>query len=59
MLISNISKLLPKIIAKRLAEAVLKDDVFGPKQNGFRSARTCSNNIFILNLILEINKSKR
>ena len=59
MLISNISKLLAKIIAKRLAEAVLKDDVIGPEQNGFTSARTCSNNIFILNLILEINKSKR
>ena len=31
-LISNLSKLLPKILAKRLAEAVLKDDVIGMEQ---------------------------
>ena len=58
-MISNLSKLLTKILAKRLAEAVLKDNVIGPEQNGFRSARTCSDNIFILNSILEINKSKK
>ena len=58
-LISNLSKLLTKILAKRLAEAVLKDYVIGPEQDGFRSARTCSDNIFILNSILEINKSKK
>ena len=58
-LISNVSKLLTKILAKRLSEAVLKDDVIGPEQNGFRSSRTCSDNIFILNSILEINKSKK
>ena len=37
----------------------MKDDVIGMEQNGFRSARTCSDNIFILNSILEINKSKK
>ena len=52
-LISIISKLLTKIVAKRSAEAVLKDDIIGPEQNGFRSARNCSDNIFILSSILE------
>ena len=52
-LISNISKLLTKIVAKRSAEAVLKDDIIGPEQNGFRSVRNCSYNIFILSSILE------
>ena len=58
-LISCISKLLTKILAKRLGEAIKKEDIIGPEQNGFRSSRTCSDNIFILNSILEINKNKK
>ena len=38
---------------------VFKEDIVGPEQNGFRSSRTCSDNIFVLNTILEINKSKK
>jgi len=36
-----------------------KEDIVGPEQNGFRASRSCSDNIFILNTILEINKSKK
>ena len=59
MLISYISKLLTKILAKRFSEALQKDDVIRPEQNGFRSSRTCGDNIFILNSILEMNKNKK
>jgi len=59
MLISCLSKLLTKILAKRFSEALQKDDVIGPEQNGFRSSRTCGDNIFILNSILEMNKNKK
>ena len=52
-------KLLTKILAKRLLAAVDKEDIVGPEQNGFRASKSCSNNIFILNTILEINKSKK
>ena len=58
-IISCISKHLTKILAKRLGEAITKEDVIGPEQNGFRSSRTCSDNIFILNSILELNKNKK
>ena len=58
-LISCVSKLLTKILAKRLSAAVDKEDIIGPEQNGFRASRSCSDNIFILNTILEINKSKK
>ena len=58
-LISCLSKLLTKILAKRFSEALQKDDVIGPEQNGFRSSRTCGDNIFILNSILEMNKNKK
>ena len=56
-LISCVFKLLTKILAKRLSAAVDKEDIVGPEQNGFRAPRSCSDNIFILNMILEINKS--
>lgn len=58
-LISCISKLLTKIIAKRLGEAITKEDIILPEQNGFRSSRTCSDSIFIRNSILELNKNKK
>jgi len=58
-LISCMSKLLTKILAKRLAAAVDIEDIVGPEQNGFRASRSCADNIFILNTILEINKSKK
>ena len=58
-LISCVSKLLTKILAKHLSAAVDKEDIVGPEQNGFRASRSCSDNIFILNTILEINKSKK
>ena len=50
---------LNKNTAKRLAEAVEQDDIIGPEQNGFRAARTCADNIFILNTVLEINASRK
>ena len=58
-LISCISKLLTKILAKRLGDLIAKEDIIGAEQNGFRSSRTCSDNIFILNSVLEINKNKK
>ena len=58
-LISCISKLLTKILAKRLGDLIAKEDIIGAEQNGFRSSRTCSDNIFILNSVLEMNKSKK
>lgn len=58
-LISCISKLLTKILAKPFSEALQNDDIIRPEQNGFRSSRTCGDNIFILNSILEKNKSKK
>ena len=59
ILISSVSKLLIKILAKRVSAAVEKEDIIGPEQSGFRSNRSCSDNIFILNSILEFNKSKK
>ena len=58
-LISCISKLLTKISAKRLGDLIAKEDIIGAEQNGFRSSRTCSDNIFILNSVLEMNKNKK
>ena len=58
-LISCISKLITKILAKRISLAVEKNDLIGPEQSGFRAKRSCSDNTFILNSILEMNKSKR
>ena len=58
-LISCVSKLLTKILAKRVSTAVGKEDIIGPEQSGFRPHRSCSDNIFILNSIREFNKSKK
>ena len=51
--------MLTKILAKRLGDLIEKEDIIGAEQNGFRSYRTCSNNIFILNSVLEMNKNKK
>ena len=40
-------------------KAVEKNYLIGPEQSGFRANRSCSDNTFILNSILEMNKSKR
>ena len=58
-LISCVSKLLTKILAQRLSKAIEIDDIIGPEQNGFRSHRSCSDNTFILNSLLELNKSRK
>ena len=58
-LTSCISKLLTKILAKRLRDLIEKEDIIGAEQNGFRSSRTCIDNIFILNSVLEMNKNKK
>ena len=58
-LISCLSKLLTKIIADRISAAVESSGIAGELQNGFRKGRSCSDNIFILNSILELNKSKK
>ena len=57
-LISCVSKLLTRILAQCLSVAVELDDIIGPEQNGFRSHQSCSNNTFILNSLLELNKSR-
>ena len=58
-LISCLSKVLSKILAKRITVAVESSGIAGDLQNGFRPGRNCSDNIFILNALLELNKSKK
>ena len=58
-LISCVSKLLTMILAKRVSAPLDKEDFVGEEQNGFRTSRSCGDNIFILNSILEFNKSKK
>ena len=58
-LISCVSKLLTKILAKRVSATLDEEDFVGAEQNGFRTSRSCGDNIFILNTILEFNKSKK
>ena len=52
-LISCISKLLTKILARRVSAAVESSKILGPEQQGFRKGRRCEDNILILNSILE------
>jgi hypothetical protein len=52
-LISVLSKLLTKILAKRMSDAIVEEDVIGPEQNGFRPGRGCGDNLFILNTLVE------
>ena len=58
-LISAISKLLTKIMAQRISEVVESSGIAGDLQNGFRKGQNCSENIFILNALLELNRSKK
>ena len=58
-LISCVSKLWTKIMAKRVSESIEVEDIIGPEQNGFRPNRSCSDSTFILNTILELNKSRK
>ena len=58
-LISCVSKLLTKILAKRVSAVLEEEDFVGVEQNCFRTSRSCGDNIFILNSILEFNKSKK
>ena len=58
-LISCLSKLLTKIMAERLSRAAESAGILGDQQNGFRAGRCCADNIFILNSVLDFNKSKR
>ena len=57
-LISCVSKVMTKLLAKRISEAVRVADVLCDEQNGFRKGRSTVDNQFILNSLLEINKSK-
>ena len=58
-LISCVSKLWTKIMAKRISKSIEVEDIIGPEQNGFRPNRSCSDNTFILNTLLELNKSRK
>ena len=40
-------------MAKRISDAIVKEDVLGPEQNGFRPGRGCSDNLFVLNTLVE------
>ena len=57
-LISCISKLFTKIMAKRLSERIQNTDVLGDTQQGFRKERSCLDNLLILNTLLEKQKKK-
>ena len=46
-------------MAKRVSESIEVEDIIRPEQNGFRPNRSCSDNTFILNTILELNKSRK
>ena len=52
-LISCLSKLMSKIVAKRLQKVVETSNILSDTQNGFRKNRRCSDSIFILNTVLE------
>ena len=58
-LISCLSKVLTSILAQRIAAAVESSELAGDLQNGFRKSRSCADNIFILNSLLELNKNQR
>ena len=58
-LISCLSKLLTKILANRILSALEDAGVIDDTQNGFRQDRCCADNIFSLNALLSLNKSKK
>ena len=57
-LISCISKLFTKMIAKRLSISLQETEILGDPQHGFRADRCCQDNILILNTLLEQNKNE-
>jgi len=58
-LISCISKLFTKMVAKRLSEGILSTDVLGNTQQGFRQGRCCTDNLLIINTLLEANPKEQ
>ena len=58
-LISCISKLMTKILAKRISSAVESSRILGPEQQGFRKGRRCEDNIFIVNSLLAGTNNKK
>ena len=54
--ISVVSKLLTKILAKRISVAVENSNVLNETQNGFRTGRRTADNLFILTSLLEQSK---
>ena len=55
-LISVVSKLFTKILAKRIGDAMQDEEIIGSTQMGFRKGRNTLDNIFILQSILEISE---
>ena len=58
-LISTVSKLLTKIVGARISNAVESSSIVNDSQNGFRKKRSCSDNIFILNTIVESAQKRK
>ena len=58
-LISTISKLMKKIIGVRISKAAESSLLVNESQNGFREGRTCSDNIFILNTMIEAARREK
>ena len=58
-LISCLSKVLSKMVAKRITTAVDASGIAGDLQNGFRPKRRCADNIFIANTLLDLNRQKK
>ena len=56
-LISVTSKLLTKIVSKRLSQVIESSNLIADNQNGFRKKRSCSDNLFILNTIIDANRA--
>ena len=51
-LISCVSKLMTRILARRISSAVESSSILGPEQQGFRQNRRCEDNVFLLNSLL-------
>ena len=56
-LISVISKVYTKLLNQRITSAILEEDILGPEQNGFRPGRSCNDNLFVLNTVIEKHKN--
>ena len=55
-LISCLSKVLSKLMSQRISAAIEDSGIAGDLQNGFRKDRSCADNLFMLNAMLELNK---